>query len=146
MNPRYYEDVQVDEELEPREEMPTEEKAVDFFGRDNPMNPAFRDAELGKKQGYGGALVPGLLKIAWVTNYVKHWGGPECDVQSVRVAFRRPDVAGSPLTVAGRVVDKRQEEGRNIVELECVTLADGQPSVRASVQVTLPSREKAAEA
>jgi acyl dehydratase len=137
---RYFEDVEVDEELEPVEQLPTEDKAIDFFGRDNPTNPAFGDAEAGRRQGFGGALVPGLLKIAWLTQFVGKWAGPVSDVKGIRVAFRRPDVAGKPLTLAGRVVDKRQVGGVNIVELEVVTLAEGQPSVRASVQVNMPSR------
>lgn len=137
---RYFEDINVDDELEPIERHPTEDKAIDFFGRDNPTNPAFGDAEAGRRMGFGGALVPGLLKIAWLTQYVTSWAGPESNVTSVRVAFRRPDVAGNPLTLAGRVVDKRQENGKNVVELECVTLADGQPSVRANIQVELPSK------
>ncbi|MDZ7727272.1 MAG: MaoC family dehydratase [Dehalococcoidia bacterium] len=136
----YYEDVNVDDELDPVEQLPTEDKAIDFFGRDNPTNPAFGDAEAGRKQGFGGALVPGLLKIAWLTNYVGKWAGPDSNLKSIRVAFRRPDVAGNPLTLAGRVVDKRQEEGENIVELECVTLANGEPSVRANIQVNMPSK------
>jgi len=140
MTQRYYEDVTVDEELEPVEQLPTEDKAIDFFGRDNPTNPAFGDAEAGRRQGFGGALVPGLLKIAWLTQFVGAWAGPASDLKSIRVAFRRPDVAGKPLTLAGRVVDKRQENATNIVELEVVTLAEGQPSVRANVQVSMPSR------
>jgi acyl dehydratase len=140
MSQRYYEDVNVDEELEPVEQLPTEDKAIDFFGRDNPTNPAFGDAEAGRRQGFGGALVPGLLKIAWLTQFVGTWAGPESDVKSIRVAFRRPDVAGKPLMLAGRVVDKRQENAANLVELEVVTLAEGQPSVRANVQVSMPSR------
>lgn len=137
---RYYEDVQVDDELEPLERTPTEDQAIDFFGRDNPTNPAFGDAEAGRRMGFGGALVPGLLKISWLTQYVSQWAGPESNVKSVRVAFRRPDVAGNPLTLAGRVVDKREDGGRKIVELECVTLAEGQPSVRANIQVEMPSK------
>lgn len=137
---RYFEDVNVNDELEPVEKMPTEDLAVDFFGRDNPTNPAFSDAEAGKRMGVGGALVPGLLKISWMTQYVHDWTGPEGSVKSVRVAFRRPDVAGKPLIYSGRVVEKRQEDGKNIVELEVVTLADGQPSVRGSVAVELPSK------
>jgi hypothetical protein len=39
------------------------------------------------------------------------------------------------------VVDTRDEDGRKVVELEVVTLAEGEPSVRANVQVELPSRE-----
>lgn len=140
MSVRYFEDVTVDDELEPVEQMPTEEKAIEFFGKDNPTNPAFQDAKIGKAQGFGGALVPGLLKIAWLTQYASAWAGTEAQLKSIRVAYRRPDVAGKPLTLSGRVVDKRQDGGENIVELEVVTLADGQPSVRGSVQITMPSK------
>ncbi len=137
---RYFEDIKVDDELEPLERIPTADMALDFFGRDNPTNPAFADAEAGKRMGIGGALVPGLLKLAWVTHYIGTWAGSEGTVRNLRVAYRRPDVAGNPLVLAGRVVDLRQEDGRNVVELEVVTLADGQPSTRATVQVELPSR------
>lgn len=137
---RFYEDIKIDEELEPVDRTPTEDAAIDFFGRDNPTNPAFRDAEVGRRQGFGGALVPGVLKIAWLTQFVSTWAGPESNLKSIRVAFRRPDIAGRPLTLSGRVVDLRQEEGKNVVELEVVTLAEGQPSVRANVQIEVPSR------
>jgi len=140
MSQRYFEDVNVDDETEPVEKLPTADMAVEFFGRDNPTNPAFADAEAGKRMGIGGALVPGLLKLSWMSQYVSDWAGPEAQVRSLRVAFRRPDVAGNTIVYAGRVVDKRQEEGKNVVELEVVTLADGQPSIRGNVQVELPSR------
>ena len=140
MSQRYYEDVSVDDELEPIEKLPTADLAIDFFGRDNPTNPAFADAEAGKRMGVGGALVPGMLKMAWLTKFVSDWAGLEGSVKNLRIAFRRPDVADRPLVLAGRVVDKRQEDGKNIVELEVVTLAQGEPSVRGNVQVELPSR------
>jgi len=140
MSQRYYEDVNVDDELEPLERVPTTDMAIDFFGRDNPTNPAFADAEAGKRLGVGGALVPGLLKLAWITQYVSAWAGTEGMVRSVRAAYRRPDVADRPLVLAGRVVEKRIEDGAHLVELEVVTLAEGQPSTRANVQVRLPSR------
>ncbi|MEX0784939.1 MAG: hypothetical protein WD557_20075 [Dehalococcoidia bacterium] len=140
MSQRYYEDVNVDDEMDAIEKLPTTDMAIDFFGRDNPTNPAFSDAEAGKRMGIGGALVPGMLKMAWMTQYCSDWAGTEGHVRNLRVAFRRPDVADNPITLSGRVVDKRQEEGKNIVELEVVTLAEGQPSVRGNVQVELPSR------
>lgn len=140
MTQRYFEDVNVDDELEPVERTPTADMAIDFFGRDNPTNPAFADAEAGKRIGVGGALVPGLLKIAWLSQFVSDWAGPEAQVKNLRVAYRRPDLADKPLMLAGRVVDKREEDGRKVVELEVVTLAEGQPSVRANAQVELPSR------
>ena len=140
MSQRYYEDVSINDELESIEKLPTADLAIDFFGRDNPTNPAFADAEAGKRMGVGGALVPGMLKMAWLTQYVSDWAGAEGAVKNLRIAFRRPDVADRPLVLSGRVVDKRQEDGKNIVELEVVTLAEGEPSVRGNVQVELPSR------
>ena len=140
MTQRYFEDVTVDEELPPVERLPTEDLAVEFFGRDNPTNPAFADAEAGRRMGVGGALVPGNLKLAWLVKYVSDWGGTEGRVLGLRAVFRRPDVAGRPITLAGRVVDKREQDGRKVVELEVVTLAEGEPSVRGNMQVELPSR------
>ena len=140
MSQRYWEDVNIDDALDAVEKMPTTDLAIDFFGRNNPTNPAFSDIEAGKRLGVGGALVPGMLKIAWMTQYVNDWAGPESHLASIRVAYRRPDVADRALTLSGRVVDKRTEGEKKIVELEVVTIAEGQPSVRGNVAVELPSR------
>ncbi len=140
MSQRYFEDVRIDEELPPVEQLPTEDLAIDFFGRDNPTNPAFSDAEAGRRMGVGGALVPGNLKLSWLVQFVNDWAGTEGNVLSLRAVFRRPDVAGRPLMLTGRVVDKREEDGRKLVDLEVVTLAEGQPSVRGNMQVELPGR------
>lgn len=140
MSQLYYEDVKVDDEMEPLERIPTTDMAIDFFGRDNPTNPAFSDIEAGKRLGVGGALVPGLLKLSWLTQYVSNWAGQQGHVRNLRAAYRRPDVADRPLVLTGRVVDKRVEDGKNVIELEVVTLAEGQPSTRANVQVELPSK------
>ncbi|MCC6959858.1 MAG: hypothetical protein IT301_08430 [Dehalococcoidia bacterium] len=140
MSQLYYDDVKVDDEIEPLERTPTTDMAIDFFGRDNPTNPAFSDIEAGKRLGVGGALVPGLLKLSWITQYVSDWAGEQGHVRNLRAAYRRPDVADRPLILTGRVVDKRVEEGKNIVELEVATIAEGQPSTRANVQVELPAR------
>src|SRR4249920_3283499 len=107
MSQRYFETVQVGEEIDPVERTPTADMAIDFFGRDNPTNPAFSDIEAGKRLGVGGALVPGLLKLSWISQYVSDWAGKEGHVRNIRTAYRRPDVAERPLTLSGRVVDKR---------------------------------------
>lgn len=140
MSQLYYDDVNVDDEIDPLERTPTTDMAIDFFGRDNPTNPAFSDIEAGKRLGVGGALVPGLLKLSWITQYVSDWAGEQGHVRNLRAAYRRPDVADRPLILTGRVVDKRVAEGKNIVELEVATIAEGQPSTRANVQVELPAR------
>jgi len=140
MSQRYFEDIAVDDQLPPAEKLPTADMAIDFFGRGNPTNPAFADAEAGRRMGVGGALVPGTMKMAWLTQYVSAWAGPASTVRNIRVAYRRPDIAGKPLVLAGRVVDKREEGGRRIVEIELVTLAGGEPSVRGNAQIEVPAR------
>jgi hypothetical protein len=137
---RYWEDVQVDEEIPPVEKLPTSDMAVDFFGRNNRFNPAFRDAEQSKRLGLPGTLVPGVMKLAWMTQFAYDWAGPDSFLRSVRVAYRKPDIAGTPLILAGRVVDKREEDGAHVVELEVATVADGQPTVRGNVVIQLPTR------
>ena len=39
----YYEDVSIGDEVTPMEKLPTEDLAIDYFGRENPTNPAFGD-------------------------------------------------------------------------------------------------------
>jgi len=141
MSVRYFDEVQIDQELEPVEKIPTIDMAARFgMARETPMGNRFTDAEASRAIGVQGALVPGPLKIAWLTKYVSDWAGTSAEIASIRVAFRRPDVAGKPLILSGRVVDKRVQDGKSLVELEVVTLADGQPSVRANVQVRMPNR------
>ncbi len=142
MTQRYFEDVNVDDELEPVERTPTLEMAKTLFPGEF-RNLAFTDVNAANKIGVGGGqatLVPGHLKVSWLAQYVNAWAGPESFLSNIRVALRRPDVTDKPLVLSGRVVDKRVEDGKQIVELEVVTLADGQPSVRASVQVHMPSK------
>ncbi len=76
MTQLYFEDVNVDDELPAVDRTPTTDMAIDFFGRDNPTNPAFSDIEAGKRMGVGGALVPGMLKIGWMWHFVIDWAGP----------------------------------------------------------------------
>lgn len=140
MSQLYFEDVKVDDEIPEAVKVSNEDMAIDFFGRDNPTNPAFSDAEAGRRMGLKGALVPGHLKMSWLTQHLNSWAGQEGRVRSLRVALRRPDVQGVPLTIVGRVVDTRREDDKNIVELEMATLANGEPSVRANATVELPSR------
>jgi acyl dehydratase len=141
MNVRYFEDVEVGEELPVVERVPTQEYVLEFLGgMENVGNPAFADAEAGRRMGVGGVLVPGPVKLAWLMQWVSDWAGTKGSVLSLRAAFRRPDIAGRPLLLTGHVVDKREENGRRIVELEVATIAEGQPSIRGNVQVELPGR------
>lgn len=139
MSQRYFEDVTVGDDLEPVEKLPTDDLCVDFFTR--PDKPVPKPERIySASEGFSAVLVPGLLKVSWLSQYVERWAGPAGRFRTVRVAYRRPDATGSPLTLMGKVVDKRQEGGRNIVEIEVMTVAADGPSIRGTAQVELPSR------
>ncbi|MCC7363009.1 MAG: hypothetical protein IT303_01455 [Dehalococcoidia bacterium] len=139
MSTRYFEDVNVGDELPGVERMPSEEVATAFFTREGEPPPTPERIPVASA-GFSGIIVPGLLKVAWLQQFVTDWAGPEATFRTIRVAYKRPDPAGVGLVLTGTVVDKRQEDGQNVVEVEVATVAPDGPSVRGSVQVSLPSR------
>lgn len=139
MSERYFEDVSVGDEIEPVEKMATEELCVDFFTR--PGKPKPKPERIPSAvEGYDAILIPGLLKVAWLSQFVRRWAGPKGTFRSIRVAYRRPDTTGTALMLTGAVVDKRQEDGRNIIEIEVMTVASEGPTLRGTAQVELPLR------
>jgi acyl dehydratase len=136
---RYFEDLSVGDELPPEEKLPTAELAAAFFTREGEPPPTPERVPV-PRAGFEGTLVPGLLKVAWLEQYVVRWAGPEATFRMIRVAYRRPDTTGQPLTLTGRIVDKREEGGRKLLDVEVATIAEEGPSVRGMVTVELPSR------
>lgn len=139
MSQLYYEDVTVDDELPPVEKLPTDELATDFFTRVGEGKPTPERIPV-PREGFSGIIVPGMLKVAWIGQFVSDWAGPGAHVRSVRVSYKRPDTTGAPLTLVGRVVDKRDDPSGKLVEIEAAILAEGQPSVMSSVQVIMPEK------
>jgi hypothetical protein len=68
------------------------------------------------------------------------WAGPSAVFRSIRVAYRRPDPVDEPLLLTDTVVDKREEAGRHIIDVDVATVAADGPSVRGIVQIELPVR------
>ena len=135
-----FENVNIDDELEPLERTPTEADALRFMGQEPATKSRFSDSATAQREGFRGAVVPGLMKLAWLTSYASDWAGQGATVRASASPTGGPDFAGNPLVISGRVVDKREEEGRKLVEMEVVTLMeDGQPSVRGNVQVEFDS-------
>ncbi len=139
MNQRYFEDVNVGDELPAVERMPSDEVAAAFFTREGEPTPTPERMPVASA-GFAGHIVPGLLKVAWLQQFVTDWAGPGATFRTIRVAYKRPDPTNQGLVLTGTVVDKRQEDGQNVVEVEVATIAPDGPSVRGSVQVALPSK------
>jgi hypothetical protein len=139
MTTRYFEDCTVGDELPIVEKLPTVDLAVQFFTREGEPTPTPERVPV-PREGFEGFIVPGLLKMSWLQQYASDWAGPGSTFVTLRGAYRRPDTTGRPLTLTGRIVDKRTEGGRNLVDIEVATLTDEGPSVRGQVTLALPSR------
>src|SRR5216684_283447 len=114
MSQRYFEDCSVGDELPEVEKLPTVELAVAFFTRESEPPPSPERVPV-PREGFEGFLVPGLLKMAWLQQYVAAWAGPDAKFRTIRAAYRRPDTTGRPLVLTGRVVDKREDGEQKLV-------------------------------
>lgn len=138
---RWFEDVEVGAGLEPWEVVPTVEGALDFLGDRTEVNPLNSDEDAARGIGAPGVIVLGTQKMAWMAQYLDHWAGEGGRVATMRLALRRMDVTGAPLTFTGRVTDTRVEGDEHVVEIDVVILSqEGPPSTQGFARVVLPSR------
>lgn len=138
---RYFEDVELGDELGPLEKVADDASVGEFCeiwlssiaGR-------FTDHEAARREGLPGALVPGIMALAYMEQLLQQWaeGG---SLRKLDVVFRQLVFHNVPLRVVGVVVDK--EDGKESSLVECdVFLEDAQGSrlVGGKATVALPSR------
>ncbi|ODT88313.1 MaoC family dehydratase N-terminal domain-containing protein [Phenylobacterium sp. SCN 70-31] len=83
----------------------------------------------------------GAMREAWLTHIVTDWMGDEGWLWKIRCEHRRFNFIGDTTWITGEVVDKRQEDGRNVVhvQLQCRNQRGVTTSPGHAV-VLLPSR------
>jgi acyl dehydratase len=82
---------------------PTLSQVVRYCGASWNFVPFFYDSDAARAAGLPGTLIPGPLKLSFLTDMVLAWAGPGAFLESIRAAYRRPDVPGRPLLLAGAV-------------------------------------------
>jgi acyl dehydratase len=90
---------------------PTLGQVVRYCGASWNFVPFFYDIDAARAAGLPGTLIPGPLKLALLTEMVLAWAGPDAVLESVRAAYRRPDIPGRPLLLGG-VVTEVSDDGR----------------------------------
>ena len=78
-------------------------------------NGRFEDHEKARAQGLPGAMVPGIMGMAFLTSMIHRWS-PAAKIEKVDTVFRAPMMADQPLTISAVVTDIDEEEG--LVELD----------------------------
>src|SRR5216683_1732341 len=137
----YYEDVEIGQSI------PAFLRETDFmsWNRYAAVNDEFvyihMDDEAGKAAGQGGAFGMGNLRWAYVLNALRSWAGDEADIREVGVQFRAVNHKDDVLRTYGRVSEKRQENGENLVVLEVnIFNQKEEKTTPGRAVVVLPSR------
>ena len=97
----------------------------------------FESHEGARKEGFPGALVPGIMGMGFLTRAIHQWA-PVGEVEHVDTVFRAPMLADTPAIISAVVTDIDEEEG--IVEFDMtVKNTKNEARVFGTARVQLPA-------
>ena len=97
----------------------------------------FEDHEKARELGLPGAIVPGIMGMAFLTSMIHRWA-PEGEVVKIDTVFRAPMLADKPLTISAIVTDIDEDEGLVELDLTIKNAAD-ETRVLGTANVRLPT-------
>ncbi|MFT5211786.1 MAG: acyl dehydratase [Flavobacterium sp.] len=86
----------------------------------------FSDHEAAKKEGFPGAIVPGILSQGYLVAMIHHWA-PQAEVKAIDTIFRAAVIADEAHQITGVVTDINEEDG--LVEID-ITVINGKGETR----------------
>ncbi len=125
--PRYYEEVEIGDELGPLEKVVNRDAVIEFssiWGGQGKGRGFFTDPEAAEREGLPGVIVPGPMSMAFMAQLLTSWADGGW-IRKLDVVFRQPVPHDTPLRVVGVVTDKFQEGGEGLVECD-VYLENGE--------------------
>ena len=150
----YWEDLEVGTEMPPLPKIATSLMLVKWAGASGDFNPHHYETEFAMTQGTGGVIVHGLLKHAWLIQFVTGWMGEDGTLRKFSCQYRGLDfprkmqtmnepVEGETWNCKGKVVKKYVDEDAYCVDLEIgVENGKGQVTTPGTATVALPSKKK----
>ena len=148
MSQPYFEDVDVGDEIESAW---TAQRAqvLEYIDLE-PGGPAedtqgrFTDPVRARKLGFERPIVPGALSMSVLTRLVTDWMGPEGELESIDINFRRPVLQEDALRLLGLIIDAEPAEGGGRVRIDVYFENDrGERPLQGVAVVMLPSRADA---
>jgi hypothetical protein len=96
----------------------------------------FDNHEAARKQGLPGALVPGIMGLAFLTSTIHQWSDV-AEVEHIDTVFRAPMLADEPITIGAVVTDIDEDTG--VIELDMTLKNDlDETRVFGTAKVRLP--------
>ena len=106
-------------------------KAVGWGG------PRFESHEGARKEGFPGALVPGIMGMGFMTSIIHEWA-PSAKVEKIDTIFRAPMIADTEAIIGAVVTDI--DSGEGLVELDMTIKNDaGETRVLGTATVRISS-------
>ncbi len=139
----YFEDVEMGDDVGPIERVVTTDQVKEFvrvWGSQSGPD-RFTDQEAAKSEGLPGAIVPGAMNIALMSQIVTGWT-PEATLTKLDVVFRGMVPHDTALKLQGIVTDKHLVEGQPRIECDLfMENPEGTRLVIGTATVQLPMRE-----
>jgi acyl dehydratase len=111
---------------------------VQYAAGSGDFNPLHYDADFPQAKALGDNIVHGRMKYAALGECVSNWLNHTGTVVTIGCQYRGMDMRGANFTIGGKVVGKREEDGRKLVDLELWTVTDdGKVTTPGSATVAL---------
>lgn len=111
---------------------------VQRFGDASGWNsPRFTDHEHARKEGFPGALVPGIMSQGFLAAMIHRWA-PGSVIENVDTIFRAPVIVDVAHRISGVVTDIDEETGLVEIDLTLVNAAE-ETRVLGTASVRLPA-------
>jgi len=140
MTQTYFEDVAEGQEI-PRVTLNcTSQQLVYWAAGSGDYYQIHYDKDFAQKTGLPDRIVHGALKHALLGRLLHEWVG-DGKVKRVACQYRGMDAVDKDVTARGTISGKRQEDGKNLVDLEVWTEdPDGNKTTPGTAMVELPSK------
>ncbi len=138
---RYYEDVQIGEEIPPLVKSPmTHLRLVRYAGASGDFNPLHTDPKVGEEIGTGGIIAHGMLIMGFVGQLLSDYAGPNA-LRKFGVRFKGMTHLNDEITCTGTVTEKYEAdgEGRIAGKVQAVD-QNGDVKVAGTFIAALPHR------
>ena len=90
---------------------------VRYQGASGDMNPIHHDSAFAARAGFPTPFAVGMLSAGILATYATDWLGA-ANIRRFKVQFREQAWPGDVLTYSGAVVDVREVDGEQVVDLE----------------------------
>lgn len=131
-----FDQVKVGDELPPLKLPPISRHQLALYcGGSGDHNPIHVDIDFAKKFGMKDVFAHGMLSMAFLARQVTAFA-PQTQLRKLGTRFSAITWVGDEITVTGKVVGKREENGEKLIDLEvnCIN-QDGKPTLQGNATV-----------